>query len=185
MNAFRLTKKALKLFLISAMFFTGCKKEPRVYDLLPPDPEMETDVTYLGTISVNIENSGGINGSEGSSKLIDGDLGSKFLINPYSNTLYMQLSFSKAQRVSAYQLTSGNDAAGRDPKNWTISASNDLTNWITLDTRTGEAFATRKLTKRYDFKNTESYKYYRFSVSANNGDGLFQLAEWSVIRVPQ
>ncbi|WP_316847479.1 discoidin domain-containing protein [Pedobacter psychrodurus] len=184
MNVLKLTKQVFILFLFSAVLTTGCKKDARVYDLLPPDPEIETDVTYLGTISVNIENSGGKNAAEGSTKLVDGDLGSKFLINPYSNTLYMQLTFSKAQRIAAYKLTSGNDASGRDPKNWKVQASNDGTTWVDLDTRTGEAFASRGLTKRYDFTNTKDYKIYRLSVTANNGDSLFQLGEWSVIRVP-
>lgn len=185
MNVKKLTKTALAALFATSIFFSACKKEARVYDLLPPDPETEMDVTYLGTLSVNRENSSGVNANEGSSKLVDSDLGSKFLINPYVNDLYAMLTFAKAQRVSAYTLTSGNDASDRDPKNWTLTASNDGTTWITLDTRTGESFASRKLTKRYDFTNTNTYKYYKLSITANNGGGLFQVAEWGVIRVPQ
>lgn len=185
MNLLKLTKSSLTVLFVAAIFFAGCKKEKRVYELLPPDPEIETDVTYLGTLSVNLENSGGPTAGEGSPKLVDGDLASKFLINPYVNTLYMQITFKTAQRVAAYTLTSANDASGRDPKNWKIQASNDGgATWVDLDSRAGETFPTRKLTKRYDFTNITAYKIYRFSVTANGGDGLFQLAEWGLIKVP-
>lgn len=184
MNLLKLTKPALALFFVVALLCASCKKDAKVYDLLPPDPEVETDVTYLGTISVNIENSGGVNANEGSPKLVDGDLTTKYLINPYATNLYMQLTFKTAQRIAAYKLTSANDASGRDPKNWTISASNDGNTWVTLDTRVGETFATRGLTRRFDFTNITAYKLYRFSVSAVGSGTLFQLAEWSVVKVP-
>jgi hypothetical protein len=184
MNYHKLTKPALSLLFVIAVAFSGCKKDARVYELLPPDPEVETDVTYLGTLSVNIENSGGVNAGEGSPKLVDGDLTTKYLINPYANTLYMQITFRTAQRVAAYTLTSANDAPSRDPKDWKIQGSNDGTTWVNLDTRTGETFATRGLTKRYNFTNTTDYKVYRFSVTAIGSGTLFQLAEWGLIKVP-
>lgn len=184
MTNFNLTKPSLSLLLVIALAFSGCKKDARVYELLPPDPEVETDVTYLGTLSVNIENSGGINAGEGSSKLVDGDLTTKYLINPYANNLYMQITFRTAQRVAAYTLTSANDAATRDPKDWKIQASNDGNTWVDLDAKTGETFASRGLTKRYNFTNTTDYKIYRFSVTATGGSTLFQLAEWGLIKVP-
>ena len=184
MKFLKLTKAALTVFLLAVLCLSGCKKDPRVYDLLPPDPEVETDVAYLGTLSVNHENSGGATASEGSPKVVDADVTTKYLINPYVNDLYMQITFKTAQRVAAYNLTSANDASGRDPKNWKVQASNDGTTWVDLDTRTGETFASRGLTKRYDFTNTTEYKIYRISVTANGGDGLFQLAEWGLIKVP-
>lgn len=184
MNFLKLPKPALALLFMAVLSLTSCKKDARVYDLLPPDPEVETDVTYLGTLTVNHENSGGATASEGSPKLVDDDLSTKYLINPYAKDLYVQITFKTAQRIAAYNLTSANDASGRDPKDWKIQASNDGTTWVDLDTRTGETFATRGLTKRYDFTNTTEYKIYRFSVTANNGDGLFQLAEWGLIKVP-
>ena len=184
MNFLKLTKPALAFLLVAAITMSGCKKEARVYDLLPPDPEVETDITYLGTLSVNLENGGGVNAGEGSPKLVDGDLTTKYLINPYVNNLYLQITFRTAQRVAAYQLTSANDAATRDPKDWKLQGSNDGTTWVDLDTRTGETFPSRGLTKRYDYTNTTDYKIYRISITANGGNGLFQLAEWSLIKVP-
>ncbi|WP_233268826.1 discoidin domain-containing protein [Mucilaginibacter lacusdianchii] len=150
--------------------------------MLPPDPE---DVTSTGTLSVNYENSGGPNAGEGSIRVTDNDLGTKFLINPYNPALYMQLQFRDAKRVISYALTSGNDANTRDPKNWTLAGSNDGTTWTTVDTKTDEIFASRGLTKNYAITNETAYTYYRLSITANNGSSLFQMAEWRVTAMPK
>lgn len=141
MDFFTKFRKACLLLCFFGLSLSSCEKEKREWPLLPPDPEKETDVTNLGVLTVSNENSGGKTANEGSSRLVDGDLGSKFLINPYVNTLTATITFVKSQRVSAYALTSGNDAPDRDPKNWTLQASTDNTTWVTLDTRTNETFA--------------------------------------------
>jgi hypothetical protein len=182
MNVLKRTRQVLAMLCIAAIFCVGCKKEKvRHYDLLPPDPE---DVTAQAILSVNIENTGGPDAAEGSSKLIDGDTGSKFLIFSYDPSLYMQLKFRTAEHIAIYTITSANDSPSRDPKNWTISASNDGTTWTVLDTRTNETFAARAQTNTYNFTNPTSYTYYRLNVTANGGNSLFQVAEWRVTNVP-
>src|SRR5882762_5199578 len=83
-----------------------------------------------------------------------------------------------AKTVVRYDLTSANDVPGRDPRNWQFQGSQNGTTWTTLDSRTGETFASRFLTRQYSFSNTNPYAYYRLNVTSNNGDanGL-QLAE--------
>jgi hypothetical protein len=187
MRIYKLTRiNALLLLTLMLVIFVGCaKKNERTYELLPPDPEMEKDLTELAIgLSVNYENSSGVNAGEGSKKVIDNNVSSKYLINPYRADMYMQLKYDIAQRLDAYTLTSGDDAPDRDPKNWTFAGSNDATQWVTLDTQTGQAFSERKQTKRYEFTNANKYIYYRISITSNNGSGLFQLAEWRVIRRP-
>jgi hypothetical protein len=181
MKVFRPARQALAMCCIALICGTGCKKEKRVYDLLPPEAE---DVTSQASLSVNIENTGGRTATEGSLKVIDNDLDTKFLIFTYAPNFYIQLQFLKPQHITSYTLTSANDAPGRDPKSWTISASNDATTWTTLDTRTGETFTDRQQTKNYEFTNANAYKYYRLNITANNGDTLFQLAEWRVTSIP-
>lgn len=184
MKQFRLKKQLLLLFL-GGMLLMGCDKtKERVYELLPPDPEMEEDRTDYGTLSVNIENTGGASANEGSSKVVDSDLDSKFLIFSYNSEFYMQLDFPSGQRIAAYTLTSANDAASRDPRNWTITASNDGEEWVELDARENETFSERKLTKRFNFLNSEEYRYYRINITAIGSGDLFQLAEWRMINVP-
>ncbi|WP_420982634.1 hypothetical protein [Chitinophaga sp. 30R24] len=184
------TKKgALFLLTLMVAVFMGCtKKKERVYELLPPDPEMEKDLTELAiSLSVNIENTSGATAAEGSRKVIDNDLDSKFLIFSFDPTFYMQLGYQDAVRIDAYTLTSANDADDRDPKDWQLLGSNDQSEWTTLDTRVGETFDARKKTIRYEFANANKYKYYRLVISALKGgaSGLFQLAEWRVISRPQ
>ncbi|MBW8684569.1 discoidin domain-containing protein [Chitinophaga rhizophila] len=181
--------KALVFLALIMAALAGCdKKKERIYELLPPDPETEKDLTELAiNLKVNIENSGGANAGEGSRKVIDNDLDSKFLIFSFDPTFYIQLEYDIAERLDAYTLTSANDADGRDPKNWKILASNDLENWKELDSQTNQAFDSRKKTVRYEFVNADKYKYYRFAISELKGgtSGLFQLAEWRMLRRPQ
>lgn len=190
MKIYKLTNvKALVLLGLIMAVLAGCdKKKERVYELLPPDPEMEKDLTELAiNMTVSIENSDGANAGEGSRKLIDNDLDSKFLISSFDPTFTITLEYDIAERLDAYTLTSANDADGRDPKNWKILASNDKSTWVELDDQTNQAFDARRKTVRYEFTNGEKYKYYRFAISLLKGgtSGLFQLAEWRVIRRPQ
>jgi hypothetical protein len=182
MNLLKFTKRTAGLCLVQALLL-GCGKEdyPAVGLFTW---KAKVDVTDKAKISVNIENSSGATGAEGSLKLVDNDFNSKYLINPYQSSLYLQLAFPAAQQVASYTLTSGNDAAGRDPKDWKLSGSTDGTTWVDLDVRTGETFSSRNLTKTYSFKNTVPYNYYRISITAVAGATLFQLSEWRVIEVP-
>lgn len=183
MNVLKRTKQVMVMLVcIIVIFCSGCKKDKIAhYDLLPPDPE---DVTALGAVSVNIENTNGADATEGSSKVTDGDDATKFLIFTYDSTLYIQLKFKAAEHIASYSLTSANDSPDRDPKDWTITGSNDGATWTVLDTRTGETFAGRGQTNSYDFTNTTSYTHYRLNITANNGSSLFQMAEWRVINYP-
>jgi hypothetical protein len=52
---------------------------------------------------------------------------------------------------------------------WTVSASNDGTNFVTLDTRTNVPPA---LSSSYSFTNATPYRYYRFSMTNRNGFGV-------------
>jgi hypothetical protein len=182
MNTLKLTRRVIAMLCIAVIFCSGCKKDKqRTYDLLPPEPE---DVTSNASLSVNYENSDGRTANEGSLKVIDNNTETKFLIDPYNEALYIQLKFLKPQHVTSYTLTSGNDAPGRDPKDWKIAASDDGINWVDLDTRAGEMFSDRGQTKNYEMTNPKAYLFYRLYITANNGDELFQMAEWRVTAVP-
>ena len=70
-----------------------------------------------------------------------------------------------------YALTSANDFAERDPKDWTLKGSADGKDWKTLDTRTGETFDKRFQTKTYDIADVRraAYGHYRLEITRNNG----------------
>lgn len=183
MTFLKIAKGAVGL-CASIVLLTGCLKEEY------PHTELFTwkakvDVTDKAVLTVNLENGAGPAGGEGSSKVVDNIFTTKFLINPYQNNFYMQLGFSQPQQIASYTLTSGDDAPGRDPKDWKLTGSTDGTNWVDLDTRTGEVFSGRRLTRTFDFKNKVAYKFYRISITSNGGDALFQLTEWRIIEVPE
>ncbi len=131
------------------------------------------DITNIEcTISTNTEVK--IPERESVDNLIDNNPGSKFLA--FTNATWAQFSFNYSSVLTKYTLTSGNDAPERDPKNWSLKASNDGTTWVEIDKRTGESFADRKVTNEYSFENATAYKMYKFEFENTSGD-IFQLAE--------
>jgi peptidoglycan/xylan/chitin deacetylase (PgdA/CDA1 family) len=94
--------------------------------------------------------------------------------------------------LTSYKITTANDAATRDPKNWTFqgcatascTAASD-TGWVTLDTRTNQfAGATRFQTNTYTFSNSSAYQKYRLRITANNGATITQIAEIQLFGAP-
>ena len=141
------------------------------------------DITDQATITVNKEYSGGANGGEGSLKLVDGDLDTKYLAG-YSAPFWVSLEFDTPVVAGYYALTSGNDAPGRDPRDWEIQGSNDGETWVTLDARADYTFPDRVLTREFYFDNNTAYKFYRFDILKNNGSSLFQMQEWRLFNLP-
>lgn len=141
------------------------------------------NITAQATISVNKENGGGPNAGEGSPKLVDGNIDTKYLAG-YSTPFWVNLEFPEPVVAGYYALTSGNDAASRDPKDWEIQGSQDGVTWVTLDQRTNYVFPDRKLTREFYFNNNTAYKFYRFDILMNNGSSLFQMQEWSLFNLP-
>jgi Domain of unknown function (DUF1735)/F5/8 type C domain len=141
----------------------------------------ETDFTNTGVLTVSKDNDGGPDAGEGSSKLTDNDLNSKFLVFNFPHGLWMQLKLSQAQAIEQYKITSGNDAPERDPKNWKFFGSNDGSTWVQLDQRTDQSFSGRNMTALYEFSNDTPYSYYRWQVDDINGADLFQVSEWRIV----
>jgi hypothetical protein len=147
------------------------------------------DVTGLGTLTVSNENDGGSAAGEGSPKLTDNDVNSKYLFQSWTTALatnggaWFKLQFGTPVAVGAYTITSANDAASRDMKDWKLQGSTDNTTWVDVDTRTGELFPSRYLTRRFEVAGTpQPYAYYRIFMTANNGSSLVQIGEWRLIR---
>jgi predicted alpha-1,2-mannosidase len=107
--------------------------------------------------------------------LVDGSSQSKWLT--FHSTGWAAFTLSEPIAVVRYALTSANDAADRDPKDWTLSGSDDGQAWTELDHQTGQDFADRFQTKEYAVANTHAYLHYRLDVTANHGDDIVQLAE--------
>lgn len=142
------------------------------------------DVTGAGVLTVSRDNDSGPISKEGSSKLIDNDVNTKFVQFNFKDYLWAQLDYRDAPAViNAYSITSGDDAPERDPKIFRFEASNDRMSWTILDNHLTETFATRKLTKTYIFENTVPYKFYRLYISSTVSAGLIQMSEWRVLQM--
>lgn len=115
-------------------------------------------------------------GGEVKENLVDGEAGTKWLV--FEPTGWVEFDTDAPLKVVTYALTSANDHAERDPRDWTLKGSADGKEWKTLDTRSGESFAERFQTKSYDLAEPAEYQHFRLDVTANNGaSDLLQLAD--------
>jgi autotransporter-associated beta strand protein len=71
------------------------------------------------------------NANEAAAKVIDGDYRTKWLNH---NNAALIFDLGSAQTFDGYQLTTGNDATGRDPVRWSLETSPDGVTWSLLDT---------------------------------------------------
>lgn len=102
---------------------------------------------------------------------------------------YLTFMYVTPKVFNTIALTSGENT-GRDPKDWTIEASNDtLVGWTTLDTQTAQTFASTTTVKTYSFANATAYKFYRMHTTSVNGSSsstnLGELAFSDVVIVIQ
>lgn len=181
--------KRILPFLMNTMFvgffLFSCTKSS---DMHPPDKAddvtVETDITEDALMTVNLENNEGANGAEGSLKLIDNDTLTKFLVRDIGDGLMVEFQFEEPVQIASYKITSGNDFDPRDPMDWQFSGSDDGERWVLLDKQDYEMFANRYQTKRYSFKNTQKFKYYRWYVTKLYAGQMFQASEFRLLSVP-
>jgi len=128
-------------------------------------------------------------GGEAPRFAIDGDTGSKYLNFGGVNTGFIVTPSGGASVISAFTMTTGNDAAPRDPNAYVLYGTNDAItsaensggdseNWVRIQGGTLNPPAGRGVA--YDSEsvaNSTAYTSYRFDVVGNGGDGLMQFAE--------
>ncbi|RXG21234.1 discoidin domain-containing protein [Leeuwenhoekiella aequorea] len=146
------------------------------------------DVSAGAILTASRDNSGGATANEGSLKLIDGDKSSKFLTGGFTNgistePLVITQQLLQPEIVTLYEITSANDASGRDPKKWTIEGSIDGTIWEEIDSRDlTDSFTARGEDYPFRLTNSTPYLYYKWTIIENFGDGAFQAAEWRLFK---
>ncbi|GIF22845.1 putative alpha-1,2-mannosidase [Actinoplanes tereljensis] len=138
-------------------------------------PRPLTDRATGGTLTASGENAP----NEARTALVDDTSLTKWLT--FQNTATLEYALPTAAAVKQYTLTSANDAAGRDPRSWTLQGSTDGTTWTTLDTRSGLDFSDRRQTRAFVIANTTAYSRYRLQITANHGAAETQLAEWELL----
>ncbi|MER6916421.1 GH92 family glycosyl hydrolase [Streptomyces sp. NPDC000594] len=98
----------------------------------------------------------------------------------FATTSWIEFDTVTPVKVSAYALTSANDFASRDPRDWTLKGSSDGERWTVLDTRTDQGFEQRFQTRTFEVgppAEVTAYAHYRLEITRNNGAGLTQLAD--------
>ncbi|MCX5249612.1 MULTISPECIES: GH92 family glycosyl hydrolase [unclassified Streptomyces] len=128
---------------------------------------------HVTDVRASAENTGG---GEVKENLVDGESGTKWLT--FAPTGWAEFDLDKPVRLVTYALTSANDFAERDPKDWTLQGSTDGKDWKTVDSRSGESFPERFRTKSYDLAEPAEYQHFRLDITKNNGaDDILQLAD--------
>lgn len=119
----------------------------------------------------------GENAGAGETKenLVDLQSGTKWLV--FEPTAWIEFDLDAPVKVVTYALTSANDAAERDPRDWTLQGSADGKEWKVLDSRAGQTFAKRFETRTFGLANDTAYAHYRLEITKNGGAGLTQLAD--------
>lgn len=154
---------------------TSADGKPRTDGVEGPTPTGigGSEMDKVTKVEANGENT---SGGEIATNVADGDKFTKWLV--FEPTGWLTYQTSAPVTIKKYALTSANDADGRDPKNWTVSGSNDGTTWTTLDTRTDQSFESRFQTKEYTFDNATPYTFYKLDITQNHGEDIVQLADW-------
>lgn len=137
----------------------------------------QADITDNGGILTAQYNN--TNANENYPKVIDNSVSTKYFTGGQT-ALWIRYQSAYPAIVNQYTLTSGNDHADRDPKNWTLEGSNDGSSWTVLNTQTNQLFTARLQTRTFPFSNSVSYLYYRLNITGNNGSVDTQLAEWEL-----
>jgi hypothetical protein len=107
--------------------------------------------------------------------LCDGNVNTKWL--DYSDTTWVKVTFATPTVLDVYSLTSANDVPYRDPASWTLSGSNDGVTWTVIETRFGQSWASRYLTRDFVLSTrSAAYTQFRFDFVPSVGSAL-QLAE--------
>ena len=123
----------------------------------------------------------GLSGSETVNRLIDNLENTKYRTN-FSSSAWVQYQSPTPVKVTIYGITAANDNPTRDPKAWTLEASNNGTDWSVIDARDDQVFSHRYATQYYDCnEDGEMFTYFRLNMTANNGADQLQLSEWQLL----
>ncbi|MES2375888.1 MAG: hypothetical protein V4553_04895 [Bacteroidota bacterium] len=156
---------------------------------------------YPAAITTVENTAQGVN--EGASKMVDGNLTTKFgYYSAFPTPLIVTLQFPAPVLVKSYAIMNGNDSGTtRDPKQWAIEGSNDKAGpWVELDNitltkgfydmgtdlgLTGNGPSGIDIRYRkwwyYPLKQTGLYSFYRFRIISTFGSA-FQLTELALFK---
>ncbi|MFD0964681.1 T9SS type A sorting domain-containing protein [Pseudofulvibacter geojedonensis] len=118
-------------------------------------------------------------------KIIDGDINTKLLDFDETDGTGFTVDLGGTSRIAtSIEITTANDAEGRDPQDFEVLGSNDGTNFTSIASGVIPCISTRFFKRTLTFTNSTSYSYYRINFSdneCNNVEGIIQVAEVQLI----
>ena len=122
---------------------------------------------------------GAKNGGQAVTNTVDNNSGTKWCFVHDGKPVVWQVDLGMTKVINYYTLTSASDKPERDPRDWKLEGSANGSDWILLDERKNEpVFKKRRETKRYQFKNKNALRHFRFTFTAvHNNAPHFQLSE--------
>ncbi|CAL9341590.1 alpha-1,2-mannosidase [Streptomyces sp. enrichment culture] len=138
--------------------------------------ETEAEVTEVGASGEHYA------AGEVARNLLDGSR-SKWLVG--DDTALLDFTLARPAAVTSYVLVSANDHPDRDPQDWTLHGSHDGRTWTPLDSRTGEVFDRRHLTREFSLRGTpKAHRHHRLEITRNAGAREIQLAQVRFLEGP-
>jgi len=119
--------------------------------------------------------------AEGVDKIIDGDANTKLLDFDENDGTGFTVDLGGASKIAtSIEITTANDAEGRDPQDFEVLGSNDGVAFTSIATDVIPCVATRFFSRTFSFTNSTAYTYYRINFTdneCNSGEGIIQVAE--------
>jgi len=94
------------------------------------------------------------------------------------------LGYTATRAVSYNMIASWNGEEGKMARAWTLHGSNDDSNWTLLDTQTAQTAWGAHERRSYSIASPAAYLYYKLTVTATNGTGVFTVEELELIGTP-
>ena len=148
---------------------------------------MVMPVTGKAQVTLTYDKSSGGNPNEEASNLFDGDTSTKWCCKMPFNSVWVEFKANVACRLKSYTITTANDNAsntGRNPKDWKIYGRNDVGGWTELVSVSNDTKLQDENYTSYEYTLSPAidtqYKYYMWEITANKGDALLQVSEFSI-----
>ncbi|KAM7454116.1 hypothetical protein BLSTO_05129, partial [Blastocystis sp. subtype 1] len=132
-------------------------------------------------------------GVEGTGKLFDDDVNTKWCLYHYSEPFTPWVVWSFGDRhwelMNQYELVTANDVPERDCRSWKIYGSMDEIEWVLLDERVDVTWRYRFERKEFTMDNYVAYRAYKWECTSviltPDWGYAFQMSEWNMLLTDQ
>ena len=132
-------------------------------------------------------------GSEGTDKLFDNDLYTKWYFERSDNdpNPWVVWTFGDYQweLMNQYELATANDVPTRDCRSWKIYGSMDETDWVLLDEQVDIEWTARYQRKEFTIENYVAYHAYKWECTRIDPPAVWtlsmQMSEWNLLLTDQ